>query len=77
MAFDFEEMFGKPADEMTEGERWVAVFSILHAICEQIKEINGRTKCVPRHEWFFRGILIVMGTGLIALLTNYIPKWFG
>ncbi len=73
---DFEEIFGKAADEMTEGEFKIAVLGILHDICSQLKEINGRTKCVPRHEWFFRGILAVMGAGLIALLTYNIPKWF-
>jgi len=65
---DFSEIYGKPADEMTEGEFKIAVIGFLHGIDEHLKELNGRTKCIPRHEWYFKIIGIISGTGLTAFI---------
>jgi len=76
---NFEEIYGKPADEMTEGEFKMATLGILNSIVEQqtrfekaiVKRLditNGKVKCVDTHKTYFKVIAFAGGAMFIALL---------
>ncbi len=64
---DFEEIFGKTADKMTEGEFKMAVLGTLHEISERLDNINGKVKCIPRHDK-----MIWAGTTIIPFIVGWL-----
>ncbi len=68
---DWVARFGKPADEMTEGEWRVALTSV-------ITDIEKRTRTVPLMETFYRvmiflsPILISIMVAILLLVINHI-----
>lgn len=51
---DFEEIYGKKADEMTEGEYRIAVIGLLDGICKRLDITNGKVKCIETHRVYFK-----------------------
>ena len=67
MPATWEEKFGKPANEMDEGERWVAISSVLYGIEQRLDEMNGKVKLISRHDK-----MIWAGTGIIPILFGWL-----
>jgi len=70
---DFEEIYGKPVDEMTDGEFKVAVLGFLHGIDKRLIELNGKTKCIPRHQTYFK-IMGIVSSVVFAGVIGYLIK---
>jgi hypothetical protein len=65
---DFEDIYGKPADKMTEGEFRIAAIGLLDGICKRLDITNGKVKCVDAHKVYFRLIGGFTGGIVIPIL---------
>lgn len=45
--FDFEQVYGKPFDEMKRSEKDSAIMSQLYYLRQDLAALNGKTKSIP------------------------------
>jgi len=44
----FEDIYGKPLNKMTKGEKEMVMFSYLERIDNHLEILNGKTECIPK-----------------------------
>lgn len=75
--FDFEKEYGKPAGKMSAAEFRMATLNQLHDINEHLDDLNGKTKCIPRHELYFKLIGIVVFLSVSAVIGVLVSQAIG
>ncbi len=74
---NFEDIYGKTAGKMDEGEFKIAVLGLLDLIIKRLDVTNGKVKCVQDHKVYFRVIATVMGCVIFPVLVWLIIKALG
>ncbi len=78
---DFESIYGKDPATMDEGEYKIAVFGYLHALNESMEginkrldETNGKVRCIPQHQMYFKLIGVITAGIIFPILVFLLTK---
>ncbi len=74
---DFEDIYGKKAQETDEGEFKVAVLGLLDLIIKRLDITNGRVKYVDAHRLYFKLIGGITGGIIFPTLVWLIIRSLG